>query len=517
MSIKVRPSHLQMLAIGLSTLVAIYVLVLHLATVYFPWQIDSREGALLLQVVGRLHGVKVWNVEALPEYVNVYGLLYTEVGAFIANIFGANFLVLRMITFISILGVILILNALLSKLGLTTSQRVLLCLSFYIGQLFPVASHARPDELGMLSFMLGLYLMEIKSDSSLTPVAILVLSFVGFLAKLYFVILGPLACSYIYFYKSRRLGVMMSVAFVVAMVVLLGVLDKFFPTYITSVIGVTLGGGPRISAATSRYMGYQWVCFFGMHLGVLVMALLSLRFVKKDLKDGNSQLWPSFSTYSAAIVAVLLTFSIGHHKGNFLTYYNQLLLPFLLVSIGRILVGGGIRFTKREAIGQITAALLAAASVAYLPKISAFQYISSFVAGDTSGLRRLDVLIGQHKKVLAVSVAAGMQVSQGMKVFDSGQSEYFHNSVKHKLPWLGLEKSEITHIVEKSEFEISEKIRTKYFDLAVTYEKTPVDWIEALLRSGYQVNERIVLSPPFNPSSTILVWSPSTYSSSYEK
>lgn len=492
--------YLAKLAYAIAAATAFYVLAINIAIIFFPWQIDSREGAVLLQVIGRLNGTAVWDVEALPQYLNAYGLLYPEVGAVFASFLGTSFATLRLVTFLAILGSTLAMNAIFVAAGLDPIRRTLLCIAFFVGQIFLVGAHAKADALGMLIFTLGLYLMETRHHSSRVLSVVILLSYLGFLAKAYFLLLGPLACSYVYFYVSKRQGLILSAIFLLGFCVLIVALDSMFPTYVTSVIGVVTGARTEISFDSSTFMLRQWAYFLLMHLGVLLLGVAWKWRGGVTRGPGEPRWWSEFWGYSAAVIAIVLTVSLGHHVGNFLTYFNNLLLPFLLVGLARRLPVAPDERGKGLLMASVVTAITA---TTYMPSLKVL------VAGDVAGLKKLETLVNESSDVLAVSVVAGLLASQGRPVHDSGQSEYLASAgslAALKVPGLGLEKAVVQAIVEGADADIKATIIKRKFDLALTYERAPDGWISALHENGYEVQDRIILSPPFYPAYTILVW-----------
>ena len=462
-----------------------YAFICHLFILFAPWQLEYREGAVLLQVRGLLHGINVYSQEQLPLYLNVYGSIYNSVGWLFCKMMGEGFFPLRLISFLSILASLFLLNDILRRKRVLVDIRLALCLYMYFGLLFATTPLARPDALGFLSFMLCFWLFEVFQASLWSMVMIIILSLLGFLIKQYFVITAPLVISYVFFFRSKRMGLIFTAMFLGALVLVYGLDTRLLPGYLPLALAATSGGATPLSLHSTVYMLKQTGEFAGLYLGALLLCLRDCKRFSGSWRQRLRSL--SFPCYASLLIVALLTLKLGHHMAASLTYYLQLLAPFILVSIAPADVGmGGI---TRFAALQISIVCLLTTVMAVKAIHSPFRVLRT---GRQISAVYKDVL--PYREVLGSPMLVSTLLDQHKLVYYSGQSEYLMAVTDKRalhLPGLDPTPSDCSRIEMAFEERVSSMIVTRQFNMIVTDEQDSItDVQKELIRTHYQL-ERV--------------------------
>jgi hypothetical protein len=463
-----------------------YAVICHLFILFAPWQLGYREGAVLLQVRGLLHGINVYSPEQLPLYLNVYGSIYNSVGWLFCKMMGGGFFPLRLISFLSILASLLLLNDILRRRRVLGDIRLALCLYMYFGLLFGSTPLAQPDALGFLSFILCFWLFEVFQIRLWSILMIIVLSLLGFLIKLYFVIAAPLVISYVFLFRSKKMGLVFTAIFLGALVSTYVLDTRLLPGYLSLILALTSGNATPLSLHSTIYMLKQTSEFTGMYLGAI---LLCLQYRKSSSDSWGERLRSlSFPCYASVVVLALLTFKLGHHGGAIITYYVQLLAPFMLVSIAPTDVGMRGHVPRFAALQLILVYLLTAV-ITVKAVHSPFRVMRM---GRQMSASYQDVL--PYHEVLGSPMLVSTLLDQQKSVYYSGQSEYFMGVADKKallLPGLDPSPTDCSRIEAAFEERISNMIVTRQFDMIVTdgQEYIP-DKQKELIRTHYQL-ERV--------------------------
>jgi hypothetical protein len=397
-------------------------LFLHLRLVFFPYQMEYREGAILLTGQAFLQGINPWQLDVNPIYINVYGFVYNLVALPFTWILGNRLWIYRLITFLSILGQTAVIARVMRRKGLAWIWAAYAGLFIWIGQFYYTTPMARPDGLGQLLFLLTLYLPIMERYSTRSLVWSAVFGLLGFYTKPYFLLGIPLVTAYVFLFESKRKAVLYAGgAFIVFLLSAL-LVNRIFEAYFFNVYFSHVADTNQIY----EYMIQQTIKFGRDYWALLIFAgfgLLGFLFetpakdLRLNLRPVNSGLFnrkPDFSLFILLISAALIYFSLGRHNGTIQAYYYQLLTPFLV-----IVVPDYLWIHPRW---QNVALILVGIN---LVNHSVENLASDWAGYESESMTRFEQILEGHSVVMNSPAVVAELVYRGLPVENSGQSEYF--------------------------------------------------------------------------------------------
>jgi hypothetical protein len=212
-------------------LMAFIYLVIHIRIIIFPYQLEYREGAILLTTDAFLNGVNPFQVENNPLYINVYGIIYNWITLPFAVVAGNTLWVHRIITAIFIFGQVFLVSAVLRKQGVAWILTTTAGLFIWLSQIFYIGPLARPDAVGTFFFLASLLIPFLYDFSLRSIVTALFFGILGFYTKPYFILGFPLLLAYTFLAISKRRAFITGLIFVPVFVVTLWSINKVYEAY----------------------------------------------------------------------------------------------------------------------------------------------------------------------------------------------------------------------------------------------------------------------------------------------
>ncbi|MDR3763380.1 MAG: hypothetical protein P4M01_04720 [Acidobacteriota bacterium] len=427
-----------------------------------PWQLEYREGAVLFQVKGLLAGVPVYSPGQLPVYLNVYGTVYNSLAAILGQVFGVSFFLLRAISFVSIALSLVVFNDILRRRGAAALIRLALCFYLYLALLYATTPLARPDAMGFLVMLLCFWCYVVWPESLWSMLAITMLSLMGLLIKQYFAMAGPLLISHTFFFRSHRRGVAWAAFFFCALAAAWTVHGYFYPGYLPLALASTSGKASPLDLHSTLYMLKQSTHFLRLFLGAVLLCWV--------YSDRSPQIWRQrlrlscWPVYCACLMLLLLEGKLGHHDGAYLTYYLQLLAPFLLLAVAP---------SANENVRPMRFAAAVLAVVLLLTAAQTWKTVRSPFLTARAGREfaaAAEDLSARHS-VLGSPILVGILLAQNKPVYYSGQSMDLIAVANKKalhLPGLKPSPEQCAAIDAAYQAKILNMIMARQFDLVVT-------------------------------------------------
>ncbi len=497
-----------LLALG-CVLFASYIGWIHWTIINTPAQLDFSEGAVLKQVQGIRAGIGIYAAEAQPEYSDIYGIGYplfrTAVSELIGNTLQAGRLASAVLFVLSSLLILAIMRRKTSLLN-----AVVLTIFFYAACTYGDTPIDKPNALGLLAYIAAITLIEMLGPSVPALLGVVALSLLGFLIKPYFVLIGPVAISYVFFQYSRRIGLLFTGIWFAAFGMLLVAINTTMPFYLADVVGVLSASANPESLATTEYMLRQFVSFFGFIAGPIWLILLGIlaRLAERPTWKSLGWRW-SFAAYGSVITGLILAGWIGHNEGNWLVSWFHLLLPFVVVWLA-------------EQAPELDDLPLPMSALAVVGILASAAYTSYDALWSPRELRQITAAwedIGQkirpHARVLGSPAITGLLIAQGREVFDSGHTGYFPRANDPRAVRLGrltAPRERIIEIWDRYCEHLRSMIAERQFDIIV---QSPVDghnnsepscWRDIPL--GYRLSSEVKYGVPW--VNVLKVWLPST-------
>jgi hypothetical protein len=329
----------------------------HVLLCSFPYQLCPSEAGMLQSVRALQAGWDPWSPGLAPVYANLYGIGYPSLVALLSR--GAPgmdlLLLMRLVsagaTFLSLGLVYLALRGARAR----ALPAVACCLAIYTTLLFFDAQSARPDALLVACFVLS----AVWALQPGAPDAV----FAGAVAGASFFVkpnglLAPLLVAFLLLLQGRRRHAWMALASALALgAALLGLVLWRYPLYLLGTVVAQFHGRDF----DWTWLLKQWGDLLLIHAPwVLALALAASRSLwRRDplFPLGPWRLWAALS----ALVLLVLMAGPGAHRGAYLSYYNQMLLPFLYLAGALWLLAQGV-----EGRWVALALVLSAASVLHM-------------------------------------------------------------------------------------------------------------------------------------------------------
>lgn len=325
----------------LATAVSFYG-VIHWRVIWMQEPVALREPAVIIGMRGYLNpdAPRLYTLESLPEYTNLYGMGYIWAAAPFAKwlpfseysnlrLANAFFLAVLLITIVS------------SLQKADWFLRAFIVVAVYCIFVRSPSMAASPDVLGCLLYTLS-WVVAVRGRFGAWPlVCSVVISAGAFLTKPYCVLgVGGIA-TYLFLFRSKKIGLAYTGGAGLFFVLSLLVVKHYYPYYFEAVVGVH-------AAATSRRLVHglkQWGEFAALlPVCCILAAIVTAKFIKKQATsvkiliatEGpliNLDRPPTGYGWGAAVAAAALAVSLSWHGGAYLIYFSHLLLPLLVLSV----------------------------------------------------------------------------------------------------------------------------------------------------------------------------------------
>jgi hypothetical protein len=231
------------LALLIGLVVLVYVAVTwHARLIFAEHPQDYRENATYLSTALLLRGQNPWALKNLPQYANVYGVLYNLVALPVVSVFGCTLVVHRLLSASLFLLCSVVIFAVLRRYR-TPVLLALLAPIFLYQQYMPTyASDAKPDNLGLLLFLCALFIPWWRRFSTPSLCVATVLSLLAVCAKVYFGVSILYLAVYVFLFEGKGKAVLYLVLSLSALGVLVELVDWLNAAYWPMVFFVQLNG-----------------------------------------------------------------------------------------------------------------------------------------------------------------------------------------------------------------------------------------------------------------------------------
>lgn len=479
-------------------IIGITLLFLHIRLIIYPYQMEYREGAIVLNTEGLLKGINPWAMENNPVYTNVYGFVYNFLVVPFAWVFGNKVWIYRLLSFLSICGQIGLLILVLRKKKIPWIWVAFSSAFLWLGQFASVTSLARPDALGELFFLLTLFLPFLDEYKGKSLILSVLFGVLGFYTKLYFVLGIPIIATYLFLFVSKKKAFFYAVGFLFALVVSGLWVNRTFESYVLNVI---LATQEEFSAQRMEWLTRQNGMFVQNFWGILLIGTLialSLIFSYfKKYKDltfsfGSSDTPLLLEKMDLNLLVLIVTgsliyFNLGRHDGTYMYYYYQLVTPFLIILVVENLAHYPLRY--ETAILLVSLNLLTFGFTVIQPDLQPY---------DTKSYEKLNFYLTTSKSVLNSPSTTLELINHNISVVDSGLSEYFRIPKKSNIFYPDLQQ--IVQVSEKYKMGIDRGIKQQSYDLILADNLNPV--LETAAGSKYKKIETI----EFKMAHTNQIW-----------
>lgn len=456
----------------------------HYKLVVYPYLLELREGAVMLTTDLMLKGGNPYSFENQPQYTNTYGLLYNIVVYIFVKIF-KHIVPIHRITsafFIFLSCLILFIVNKQKKVSLLFNFSAILL--FYASTLYFLTPIARPDALGLCLFLCSIFLPYFFYYSFISLFISAFLGVLAWYAKPYFILAIPYVSLYVFLFISKKKGLLYGIISFLLIFVTIPIVNYFYECYFIN----TFLFHVNIGTNCPNWRDLQIKMFFKMYnKGIVWLLFASLIFfiikklktiVVKSIADKNvkwifqkinivnmskpvAEINVDISLFCFLCSMVIMYFKLAGHRGAWMVYFFQLVLPFMIIFIFSEL--------KKRYFNLIIIPFIAFDlynhSVTFRPDLekglSEWQYVER--------------LLSLHKNVLDSPPISSILIEQNKNVYDSGLTEYFLRCTERKsfLKYIFHSDERAKIRIEKYSAELKKMAENHVFDLAVVMGGSP--------------------------------------------
>ena len=407
-------------------ILGIVLLLVQVRIITFPYQLEYREGAIVLTTQALLRGINPYIVENNPLYINVYGLglhlVAWPLAALLGNSLALHRTISAMFTFFQLILVMSVLRH--EKTGWLF---ILLASGFiWIGQLDSTSPLARPDTMGEYLFLCSLFIPYLSCFRSSSIILGVALGIFGFYTKPYFILGVPILLTYLFLFVSKKKAVIAGVGAFAGLLISALMVNYLFEAYffntIFSHVADAIDSYPHLLEQIITFAQDYWSIFaVGLVAGGVFFQKANFQTtfsgLHLELRTFSGPLLPlqfNFFCYCLLIPTGLIYFSMGRHTGATQIYFYQLLTPFVVI----------IFFRWVETLDWQKGWIV------LLVMINLFTHTIQNLKVDLNftvspGWAQLNQALSGRSNILNSPVSVSMLVANNQTIVDSGQTWYF--------------------------------------------------------------------------------------------
>ena len=493
----------------------------HLDVLFFPFQLEYREGSMLLLSSEISNGNLPYTLNNQPYLTDVYGCGYPLFSQFLTKFFGVNLFSLRLLTAVCIVFSSLFFYLYQIKYSISKYNALIFTIIFYSLNLFHCIPISRPDSLGFLFFIVALYLPVLKGYSKTSLYFSIFLSIIAFFTKSYFILAFPFTILYLFLFVDKLKSLKYLLIFFVCFFTIQILIHLIFDFYFIGTFGSQLFTFVYDLGHLLRQLNFYF--FELLLIPSIIFIILAIRYIIRkrtfiykeidqpfeyyryfDFKSMNS---PFLSTrfkmdvnlFYFILAFILILIKLGGHTGQFGVYLIHFMSFSLLFLVSR-------KFDKITQLGFFIKNVIYILIIVNILLILPSKYDLNL---DRSSFTKVDTLIKNNSKVLSTPIFASVLCKYKKPVYASGLTEYF---------WYVSEMKKNTNIpkpiaivkdrlflskinqAEKKALKYSEFIKTsvekKYFNLILLDTSRYDDWLVSknCLKRNYSIVDSVKIN-----------------------
>jgi hypothetical protein len=407
-------------------LAGIILLITQIRLISFPYELEYREGAVLLTTEGLLHGINPYTLENNPIYINVYGAVYNLFVLPFAFLFGNSLALHRIVSALFTFCQVGLIIAILRQRKTSWLFAVIAGLFIWLGQMASTSPLARPDTLGEFLFLCSLFIPYYFGFKPLSVIFGVVFGIIGFYTKPYFILGIPILLGYIFLFISKKEAILGGIGSLIGLVATALIVNRFFEAYFLNTIYSHIADAgdslPYLIGQIITFAQNYWSILLVSGLGLLGLVVKAeIRTISRLLKIDISHLARpllalefNFFIFCLIPPAILIISSMGKHTGATQIYFYQLLTPFVMIPF----------------ISWVNSMNWQKGFVLVLVMINLITHSLQTLAPDldfsvTPGWNRLTQILSNRSHVLNSPVSVSILTSINQPVMDSGQTWYY--------------------------------------------------------------------------------------------
>ena len=410
---------------------------------------EYRENATILPTELLEHSVLPYTRDVMPVSMNVYGIFYNAVMVPFTKVLGTSYAVFRGVNGVFQFVCLWLLYIVLRKKRISVGISLLAIVMWYAQTLqsdFDILG--RPEGLGELLFLGSIVIPWMYQFNKKSLVISVVLSVAAFYTKQYFLLGGALVPLYVFFFVSKRKGI----TYLIELILLFSVLAVVVQTTMEFYFYNTILFHIKNARYLVSYLIFQTKTFTFNNIGLLVIIVIQpVLSMRKRLSLSRD-----YFLFMFVATTIVILGKLGGHDGNFLSYYTELIGPFLI-----IVAATYIEKYKNSIL--IWVCILA--NLGVLAYFSSAQDVVPTKVIETNWQEWTKILDSYHDIYNAPPFAKYLY-DAGRPVYDAGHTEYFTKAISRFNISVLNDARDVYNI---HLHELDSKIRNRQFDLIILF------------------------------------------------
>ena len=325
----------------------------HIQLISHDYPLDYNEGGMLAITSTIEQGGNPYSLQSQPARISVYPILYNLLVAPLSQAFGATLELHRLVAGLFILASCAILFYVCRKESAARTESFAAATLLYAGLLYYSTPIASPNSLGLFLFLSAIIIPWVYGFSKRSLCTAIIVGILAFYTKQYFIACLGYIAFYLFLAESKKRAMVFGLAALAAFIVAMIFISYTSPYYFDN----TFFAVQSVSKIASSYAHLitQFEEYTLTYLPLLIiLAAWSVQKCYSRIFSSTQQvqnlqekklvsfadmeaplllLRPNYIWICCTCSILIIVASLGRNAGNHLTYFFQLISPFLLAGI----------------------------------------------------------------------------------------------------------------------------------------------------------------------------------------
>lgn len=407
----------------------------HYRLITFETPLDYNEAGMLTVTDTIAAGQNPYALQSQPTRTNVYPALYNVVVAPLSKVFGNTLVLHRTVTAVFILASCLLCFAMVYRESHSIVGSFAASCVFYAGLLYYSTPIAGPTGIGIFLFLCSIVLPWLCNFSTRSLCLAILLGILAFYAKQYFVASLGFIALYLFLAESKSKGFIFGLTSLAVFLVVLLAVHVTSPYFLDNTIFAQ--GYAATLASSNSALAAQYIEFGKVYSPLLLLLGIALLINGFRKRTEASVAEPSIAGYGIGNAVnfrnlhapllgrklnyvwycffcslIVITFSLGRNAANHLSYFFQLLSPFLLA--GTVAIA-----TRRPEMRWLYQLLMIATFY------KTYMILQHDYSINEDGWRKIRQEMSAADDIYSSSILLSEIMHSGKAVYENGHTRYF--------------------------------------------------------------------------------------------
>ncbi len=473
----------------------------HWQIVSYPFPLELREGSMMVTTQLLKHQQNPYALQNQPAATQVYGLLYPFLMLPWVSIFGETLMVYRSIAAIFVFAACYLCFKMIRHAGVSTVLSLFGTATFYAYCLSYASLAKPPNSLGLALFLLSIFLPHRFGFTNAALFGSAIFGILAFASKSYFVLAIAYVALYALLFQSVRIAAKY-LAFTAAIAIPLALwVDHQYEYYFYNTVLMHIG----LASHDVGHMLNQLADYAKANPGITLIALYAVgrycTHLATSLKNGKfsrlGDLILEFRNQNllyCCLSAFIFCTKMGLHLGNYLTYWLELVAPFLIILT--------LQFVQKNRHQILTVSLI----VFNLLVVAHSSVILPPMPSHLQEWPALESLIVQNQNIFTSPQMVPLLIKHNKPVYDNGSTEFFTAPRHLHSRWF---KPIIAAAIARNDQfiqDLNHAIATQQFDLIIVTKGESMLVPEAKIAQQYEKIREVTVKMLFHERYQLGIW-----------